>query len=612
MFRNSIAAVFAAVWSIMAVVPVVTAAESSVELQEVVVTATKTERSTQDITQSVTVITADDLKYSSATTVAEAVKSATSVDIREYGSPGATSTISLRGAGYQQVLVLVDGKRMNSASSGGYDLSTLAVPLDSIEQIEIVRGSASALYGADAVGGVVNIITKKPTETTVSMTGSVGPHAYASAGAGLSGRADSLYFVLSAAKERSHGNLDNNAYDKLTGGIKLGYDLDTTSSIEATVDYLDKDIGVPGPYQSSPNAKQADKDLVLGLAYKVNFSTELNARVNAYQNEGKIAYQDPDFLVDSNHKSVTSGAEAQVSWLANSWNLFSLGIEGREDQMVSSDAGDHSASLTGVYLQDEMSMSDVFILVLGGRYDSHSVYGDQFSPRASLRVLDSSTNTILRASWGQSFRAPTLNDLYWPDTTWAAGNPDLLPESAEEYEVGLEQSLGNSSMIKFTTFDRKVTDMIEWQPDANYKYSPVNIGEAHITGYEAEAKFVFSDTISFAINYTKMDPVNEQTGETIYYTIPNVQIGGSLRLALAKETILSLDGRRVKNYVMPGEEAWDYYTVDGKITETFYSEGGKKGDIFLSMKNMFNRDYEAVKGYPMPSAEVYGGVALQF
>jgi len=599
----------------MAMVSVVIAAESDVQLKEVVVTATKTERSAQDITQSVTVITADELQHSSATTVAEAVKTATSVDIREYGSRGATSTISLRGAGYQQVLVLLDGKRMNSASSGGFDLSTLAVPLDSIERIEILRGPASALYGADAVGGVVNIITKKPTETTVSITGSAGPHAFTSLGAGLSGRADSIYYVLSAGKERSHGNLDNNAYDRLNAGIKLGYDLDTTSSLEATMDYLDKDLGVPGPSSyPTPLAQQTDKDLVLGLAYKAQFSKELNASVNVYQTEGKIAYQNPDpfFPEDSNHRSVTSGAEARVSWLANSWNLFTLGTEAREDQMVSSDAGDHTASLSAVYLQDEISMSDVFILVLGGRNDSHSVYGDQFSPKASLRILDSSTNTIVRASWGKSFRAPTLNDLYWPDTSWAVGNPDLRPETAEEYEAGIEQSLGNGSMIKFTTFDRKVTDLIEWQPDASYKYSPVNIGEAHISGYEAEAKFVFSDTVTFAINYTEIDPVNEQTGEKIYYSIPHVQIGGSLYLALAKETSLSLDGRRVTNYVKPDEEKWDYYTVDGKITETFYSGEGKKGDIFIGMKNMFNRKYEAVKGYPMPTAEVYGGVALQF
>lgn len=615
MFRRSIAIVLGAVLFCLTVVSVVLAEDYDVQLQEVVVTATKTEKRPQDVTQSVTVITGNEIRNSSATTAAEAVKYATSVDIREYGSSGAMSNISLRGAGYQQVLVLLDGKRMNSASSGGFDLSLLAVPLDTIERIEIVRGSSSALYGADAVGGVVNIITKKPVASSVTINGSRGAHGYEESAAGLSGRSGSTFYALSAGKERSHGERENNAYDQMTAGIKLGYDLSAASSIEASMNYLDKNLDVPGHVLfPTPLARQTNENVVYGLYYTVAFSKELDADVNVYQTEEKLTYHNPDpiFPEDSKHKSATSGAEIQVNWVANAWNLFSVGVEAREDKMASSDAGVHNASLSAGYIQDEISVNDAFILVLGGRNDSHSVYGDRFSPRASLRIIDANTHTILRASAGESFRAPTLNDLYWPDTTWAAGNPDLRPEIATEWEWGVEQALGSGNMMKVTYFDRKVTDMIEWQPDAAFKYSPVNIGKAHIKGIEAEARFVLAEAVIITINYTKMDPENELTGEKIYHTIPNVQIGGSLHLALDKDTTLSFDGRRVKNYVKPDEEKWDYYTVDGKISGKLYSTKDGKGDIFFGMKNMFNRKYEAAKGYPMPGPEVYGGVALQF
>jgi vitamin B12 transporter len=597
----------------MLLVSIALADDPSVQLQEVVVTATKTEKSPHDVTQSVTVITGDEIQRSSAETVAEAVKYASSVDIREYGSRGAISSVSLRGAGYQQVLVLLDGKRLNSASAGGYDLSSLSVPLENIERIEIVRGSSSALYGADAVGGVVHIITKKPVDTSISINGTRGPHGYEASGAGLSGRSDAIYYVLSGGKERSHGERENSAYDQVTAGIKLGYDLSAASSIEASMDYLDKELDVPGHIQfPTPLAQQTNKNMIYGLRYKVMFSKELDANVNVYETEEKLTYQNPDpiFPEDSRHKSITSGAEAQINWLVNTWNIFSVGAEAREDKLASSDAGDHRASLSAVYIQDEISAGEMVILVLGGRNDSHSVYGDQFSPRASVRIIDPETHTILRASAGESFRAPTLNDLYWPDTTFSAGNPALRPETAEEYEYGVEQLLGKGSMIKFTNFYRKVTDMIEWQPDADFKFSPVNIGKARIEGFEAEARVVYA-MVTFLINYTDINPVNELTGEKIY-SVPHVQFGGSLHLALDEETRLSFDGRRVKHYVPDGEEKWDYYTVDGKITGNLFSNKSGKADIFIGMKNMFNRKYETVQGYPMPGPEVYGGVALVF
>lgn len=606
---------FVSIFLFLALMNVAPAAAYDMQAGNVVMTAFKTLKKSQDMTQSVTVITGADLHNTSATTVAEVLRNVASIDLRSYGSRGAASFISLRGAASPQVLVLLDGRRMNSASSGGFDLSVLPVTLDAIERIEIVRGPASALYGTDAVGGVVNIITKIPAEPSFLLSGSMGAQGYTSLGTGLSGRQDSLYYALSATRERSHGYRDNSGFEQVITGIKAGYHLDASSSIEGSVDYLNKELGVPGSLTfPAPFAHQANNYTVSGLRYQTRFSKGLDGNINLYQTEGRITYSNQDVLFpeQSEHRSVTSGSDTQVNWQMDQWNLFSVGAEAREDHLVSSDAGTHTVSLSSSYLQDEISMNEVFILVLGGRNDSHSLYGDRFSPHVSARIIDPETRTIVRASLGKSFRAPTLNDLYWPDTARAVGNPDLRPEISEEYDAGIEQLLGDSSMVKVAKFDRKVTDLIAWQPDAAFRYSPVNIGKARIRGIEAEARFVISDSFAFTLNYTQMDPLNELTGEKIYYAIPKMLVGGSLQMALDKETHISLEGRRVKNYVKPGEERWDYYTVDGRITDTFFSQRSQKGDIFIGMKNMFNRKYETVKGYPMPASELYGGIALRF
>ncbi len=134
-------------------------AEDTVQLKEVVVTATKTEKEPQDVTQDVTVITSDQIQRSAAQTAAEVIDRASGIKITESGGPGSVTEVNIRGANAEQVLILLDGRRLNSPSAGGYDMSNLPVPLEDIERIEIVRGASSALYGADAVGGVVNIIT---------------------------------------------------------------------------------------------------------------------------------------------------------------------------------------------------------------------------------------------------------------------------------------------------------------------------------------------------------------------------------------------------------------------------------------------------------------------
>lgn len=606
----------------------ISTAVADVQMNEVVVTATKTERKPQDVTQSVTVITANEIEKSGATNVAEVISTTAGVMVTDQGPLGSLQAVNLRGSSYQQVLVLLDGKRLNSASAGGYDLSELPVPLDSIERIEIVRGPGSPLYGADAVGGVVNIITKKPTATITTLSGDLGAHVDTKGNATKpvsthaslynSGRDGNTYYALSYSKDHSNGYRQNDDADRYNAGIKLGYDLDTTSSIEATADYIRKNIGVPGSVQfPSPVARQTNYEVVTGVQYKERFSKAIDINVRVYQNEDRLHYENSDFSEFSKTRSMTSGAETQVNWLMNSFSVVTIGAEGRSDSMVDKSAGTHTASISSAYIQDEMSLGDSFILVLGDRNDKHSAFGNKWSPKASARYLNAGSGTIVRASIGNSFRAPTLNDLYFIDAFGDKGNPNLKPESAVEYEGGIEQPFGNGNSLKFTAFNRRVKDLIVWEPDPGnpFVYTPGNIGRARISGTETELHFVASQSVSGSISYTLMFPVDESTGERLFSDvshIPAQQLGGTLQMALDSETVLSLDGRSVRNYVHPGDPKWDYYTLDGKITDTMVARKDLKTEVFIGMKNIFNRRYETVKGYPMPPQEFYGGITASY
>ncbi|HEX9021978.1 MAG TPA: TonB-dependent receptor, partial [Nitrospirota bacterium] len=394
------------------------------QLKEVVVTATKTEKQPQDVTQSVTVITADEIQKSGATTVAEVMSTAAGVKVNDQGPLGSLASVSLRGSTYQQVLVLLDGKRLNSANAGGFDLSELPVPVDAIERIEIVRGPSSALYGADAVGGVVNIITKKPAESKTMLSGAMGGQGYTSTSLYNTGRENNASYSLSLGKDRSHGYRTNSDTDQVTAGIKVGYDFNAASSIEAASDYTAKDIGVPGSVQfPTAHARQQNRLSITGLRYKDRLSQSFDFSARAYESEEFLGYQDPDAAVNSRSRVKTAGAEVQGNWLMGSWNAITIGAEGRDDRLAGSNAGTHSATVSAAYIQDELSLGDSFILVLGERNDRHSTYGGKSSPKASGRYLFGGSGTILRASYGESFRAPTFNDLFFVDSYGDHGNP---------------------------------------------------------------------------------------------------------------------------------------------------------------------------------------------
>ncbi len=603
-------------------------AEESVQLKEVVVTATRTEKEPQDVTQDVTVITSDQIERSSAQSAAEVIDRAGGIKLTETGGPGSVTEINIRGANSEQVLILLDGRRLNSGSTGGYDMSNLPVPLEDIERIEIVRGASSALYGADAVGGVINIITKKPSGLSTTVKAEAGTHGWQDYTLGNSGKIDKFYYSVSGDIQKYDGFRVNSDLDQWKASGKVGYDYSADTNIELALDGLGKEIGVPGSTAFggiflSPFAREWDRNHSASLTYRTRFTKELDLKLNVYQNLDDVRFIDPNpnFPQHSENTTTSTGAEAQTNWLANSWNLFTLGAVARQDhlnginvQTPSASPGVHTDSIMAAYIQDDMSLGQSLVLVLGAREDSSSTFGSELSPRVSARYIISDTRTIIRASWGKAFRAPTLNELFWQFDGFEQGNPNLQPEIAREYEAGIEQPFGKRNSIRFTYFGRKVSDLIVWTVDpTTFIYSPINVGSARIAGGESELKLAPFEPVTWAINYTYMNAVDQSTGGYIQ-GIPATQVKSYLDMTLPSKTKVYVEGRYVRNYIVPGvpNPTREYTVADAKVSQPVVLSQKVKTEVYAGVKNMTNRQYEVNAGYPMPGREWYGGLSAAF
>jgi outer membrane cobalamin receptor len=590
---------------------------AEVDVGQVVVTATKTEVAISDVPQATSVITRKEIMNTPDRSVAEIIQRAAGVEVTQYGPLGAVSLPKIRGSESEQVLILLNGRRINDAQSGKFDLSNLPVNKEDIERIEVVRGAASALYGADAMGGVINIITKTPSKD---------PYARASTSYGrFNTQEHSLFhqwkpgllaYGLSLFQEKSNGFRENSDADKWTVGGEVGYEITPQSEVKLSARTIHKEIGVPGSLTlPDPDDRQKDQNTLVDLSYRGKVTSHLNLNFRGFQNVYRRTFEPgtQGFSTGSPflHKNYATGGELQTTYARGDAHLITGGAEFIQDRVNSSAIGVHEATRGAVYLQDEIEIARPLTATIGLRYDSHSIYEDQFNPRAGA-VLRLPGDTRLRASVGRSFRAPTFDDLFWPEDAYTAGNPNLQPERAWSYELGGEKKFGDRAVFKAAGFYRRVEDLIIWQMGSDGKFRPSNVKTVEIWGVETEMVFYPCRGLAIPLNYTFLYPRDLSTGDPVPLKTKHMaNIGVEYVTTFGLKT--SLKGRYVQYYVNQTTALnRNYFVADAKMSYELKVYQNLKGEAFLSLSNVLNRDYQINEGYPMPPRSLNGGVSFAF
>jgi len=577
--------------------------------QEVVVTASRIPQLRSQLPASITVITSTEIKTLGARNMGDVLNYTYGTSSRTTGYLGSQVSGSIRGSTYQQMLILIDGQRINSPLLGGYDLGDL--PVNNVEKVEIVRGPASALYGADAVGGVINIITKKAETNdkySLNISSKLSEKGANDLQLTTAGVADSLNYSFSAGQDFSPGYRDNSDYmsQKYSGDVsrrfseqfnlRLGYD-----------QYNDKK-GVPGPLSSpSPFARQEDNDQHLRLLSETKVNDNWSIKFNSSFSQSDMIFDDTDpiFGYYAKHNSISNLYEFQNELKLGEHDLFNIGAEYRNDQGRSTASGTHLVYNKAVFIQDQHYFTPDLSLLLSNRYDSHSIYGDTSSPRVGMNYrLDS--NSSVWASYGEAFRAPTLNDLFWYDPVWnMMGNPSLKPESSKNSEMGLTLKLDDKTELNASCFISKVTNYIDWAPNSYGTYEVQNVYDASISGYELGLNYYVMQELKCFVNYTAMNARDGTTREDLLYK-PGTQYNTGLEYNDGNDhsagILIRHVGQRDYTYfdtVSFTTKRWklDAYTV---VSVNFNFRMSTQMVLTMGAENFFNEDYQDTYDYPMP------------
>ncbi|MDT8441587.1 MAG: TonB-dependent receptor [Desulfuromonadales bacterium] len=599
------------VLSLSAAAAVQPVAAEEARLKPVVVTATRVAQPVTDVAASVSVITAEEIAERGANRLDELLQDVVGLHVVSSGGRGSLSSPSIRGSEASQVLVLLDGVRLNSPQYGQFDLNQLPISLSDIERIEVLRGPASALYGSSALGGVIQIISKAPADSPQSRVGwTEGRHDTRILSAATARRHDRLRYRLGGEYQESDGYRDNADFEQSTLNGLVGYALNDDVDLELSLYHLDYDSGIPGSIAwPSPQAEQDDRRTIAALKLAAPVGPFAIAARTVYERH-RNDYRDPGGWSPTadRHKLDSYGLEVDARREFGPHRLL-FGADLYRDELDSSSVGDREQERGSLYGQLQAELPAGLSLLLGLRYDIHSDFSNELSPRAAL-LAPVSDSARLRLSASRAFRAPTLNDRYWPAGPFTRGNPDLDAETAWEYELAVEQDLPGQGRVALAAFQREADDLIRWQADDQFVYSPVNVAKARIWGVELDGSYPVCRFARIGGNYTYLHPKDRKTGDYLRGK-PRHELHGFVALHLHERTGLRFDGRYLRYYAEANRTDKDYFVADLALNHTL-EIGAVAVDATLAVKNLFDKDYESNPGYPMPPREWFAGLTARF
>lgn len=503
--------------------------DETLKLSDTVVSASRMPQLRTETAAATTVFTRSDIDRLQVRGIAELLERVPGVSVARTGGPGSLTSVFVRGTASAQTLILVDGQRIAAATSGTSSLEFLSP--DQIERVEVVRGARSALYGSDAIGGVIQIFTRHADGAGLQprMRFGMGSHSTFERSLALSGGDDRTRVNFSASLDETAGidatrhedslNRDHDAYRNRALSFNLNHRF--SDRVEAGFSALDQRGEIEYDDLFGPSLPTTDFQLSNLSGYtSLQVTDRWNSRLEIGHSEDKRdTGNDLVSAAESSSFSFNTYRDS-ASWL-NTLAVFmdhelTVGADWYEDRVNgSTDYVQASRWNRAVFVQHRYTGTS-FSTELGVRHDQNEQYGHENSWNAALIIpLDSRNDVIL--SYSEGVRAPTFNDLYYPDacffgSCYPSANPDLSPERSQSYEAQWRYRYRDSGSLELALYRTDIEDAIV--SDANTNYVPYNVQTARINGFEAAVKEdLFGWQANLVLGLT--DPRDRDSGHTL-------------------------------------------------------------------------------------------------
>jgi vitamin B12 transporter len=590
---------------------------------EIVVTASRIQWPIEKTASSITVITKDDIRKFQTDSIVDILRSVVGADVIQAGSAGKTSSVFLRGSNSNHCLVMMNGVPLNDPTTGAYDLSDLVA--GEVERIEVVRGHHGILYGSQAIGGVINIITDTGHERMkrrVSLAG--GSFETAAGSAGVSGSNDGTDYSFTLSRITTEGRFPNDFYKNTSFTGTVSSRITDDSHLSLLLKYNDAGRGLRGPsFDVDPNATQNGGTFLIAPTYRyyANENWNFYLRTSFYTNE--ITFDDPIDPLESGpfagdiFTEINSDVQ-NVTWQNNLRFFDDLwiisGIDWKRERTTNSGASpfgptsfDSKITNLAWFLNAIFDFTPPVTASAGVRVDRHSEFGDVATYKLSLSAPIHVTGTVLKGSIGSGFRAPSLNELYYP----GYGNPELLPEKTVGFDAGISQRIERLKLsLEADYFRNDYENMISYNLET---FLADNIGESLSSGIELGAAFSPAPSLTLRGFYTYLRTEDVETGKQLLRR-PRHSGGVSIAASAGPFDLLitsAVVGTRLDNdFGGPLGEYWNasYTRHDAALTYHY----GEAYEVFARVGNVLDERYDEIAGYPSPGIQYTAGTRVTF